>query len=351
MAFANSETTFENIPPTIYTDAVAGLKNKSIFLTGGTGFFGKSLLSVLSLLNDREHLNLRVTILSRDPQEFRNTWKSCGGNIVIEFIQGDISSFVFPKTTFDYVLHFATPASSELERNQPREMLRIISQGATRVLEFCAKNRDCQLLLASSGAVYGAQVPGRTHFSEDDLGTYDLAKASGYAEGKRYSEVLGNLYSQEFGFTHKIARCFAFVGPFLPYSAHFAIGNFIGNAVKGNKIVINGDGSPLRSYLYSDDLAFWLLTVLLKGQSGAPYNVGSAEAFSILQIAEKVKALINPRIEIEIKGAGGDSRAVPYVPSIKKAQDELGLGVWTNIDSAILKTAEAYAGGSINNFR
>jgi dTDP-glucose 4,6-dehydratase len=134
----------------------------------------------------------------------------------------------------------------------------------------------------------------------------------------------------------KIARCFAFVGPYLPLDIHYAIGNFIRDAMKGSPIVIKGDGTPYRSYLYAADLAIWLWTIFLQAESCRPYNVGSENAISIHELAELVRVVVNPDIQIkQMQAMKSGEKAQRYVPSVKRAEKELLLNCCVPLEESI----------------
>jgi len=319
-------------------------RGRSFFITGGTGFFGMWLLESFTCINDSLGLGMSAVVLTRDPAVFALKAPHLTGRADLRFIKGDVRSFTFPVGRFDYVIHAATEASAKLNEEAPHEMLDAIIGGTRRVLDFAAQCGVKKLLLTSSGAVYGKQPSEITHISEDYAGAPDpLLPGSAYGVGKRVSEHMCAVHARQHGYEVKIARCFAFVGPHLPLDTHFAIGNFIRDALCGQPIRVGGDGTPTRSYLYAADLAVWLWTILFLAPSTRAYNVGSAEDMNIKQLAETVAEVVAGGGYVQVAQQAVTGRPVfRYVPSTSRAQIELGLNSLVALSDAIRRTADWY---------
>jgi len=148
------------------------------------------------------------------------------------------------------------------------------------------------------------------------------------------------VHAQQNRYEVKIARCFAFVGLHLPLDTHFAIGNFIRDAIEGEPIQINGDGTSFRSYLYAADLAIWLWTILFKATSLRAYNVGSPMDLSITELARIVNVTLGGHSTVQIARKPDPARPLArYVPAIDRANVELGLQVRIPLVEAIRRTA------------
>ncbi|MDQ2872261.1 MAG: NAD-dependent epimerase/dehydratase family protein, partial [Candidatus Eremiobacteraeota bacterium] len=256
-------------------DALARLRGASLFLTGGTGFIGRWLLAMLARANALHSLDLELTVLTRDVARFSNERPQLAAIRCLRFLEGDVRFFEFPKGRFTHVIHAAADTSVAAD-NRPLELVDTIVGGTRRVLDFALMAEVRRVLMLSSGAVYGAvpaDMPAVDEHYRGACATTD--RRSTYGQAKRLAEQLMTIYAAENGLGTVIARAFAFVGPGLPLDAHFAIGNFIRDAVRGRTIVVRGDGTPMRSYLYSGDLAAWLVKLLVDGTSGEAYNVGS----------------------------------------------------------------------------
>ena len=313
------------------------LRGGRIFITGGTGFFGCWLLESFAWANDRLGLDASALVLTRHLDAFRKKAPHLAIHPAIQFLEGDIRSFDFPNGSFSHIIHAATESSAKLNDEAPLTMFDTIVEGTHHTLEFARCCAAQKFLLTSSGAVYGKQPPEMTHIPEDYPGGPDPTDPrSAYGEGKRAAETLCALYAKQYGFETKIARCFAFVGPYLPLDIHFAIGNFIRDGLRGGPIIIKGDGTPRRSYLYAADLAIWLWTILFKGQSGRPYNVGSDESLSITEVAHRVTEQFSGEIKIEIRGMPDPHKQLErYVPDIQRVRNELNLQPWISLQEGI----------------
>lgn len=316
------------------------LAGSRIFITGGTGFFGRWLLESLAYAVENVQLQTEVVVLTRDPQKFLQSAPAFKNASWLHWVQGDVRNFTIPEGEFTHILHAATEASASLNRDAPLLMLDTITEGTRRVLEMARHVQVKKFLFVSSGAVYGKQPAECVNVPESFLGTADpLLPGNAYSIGKLYAEHVCSLYARQFELPIKIARCFAFVGPYLPLTTHFAIGNFIANALNGEPIHIQGDGTPCRSYLYAADLTAWLWTLLCFGDHGKAYNVGSEESISIAELGKLVSEQVTPALPMSIaKEKNPHAHIERYVPCTARARQELKLETWISLPDAINRT-------------
>jgi UDP-glucuronate decarboxylase len=315
-----------------------------ILLTGGTGFFGRALLRA-RLIQSGAGLEMPpMTVLTRSPEAFLGHYPEFKGLHWLRLHRGDIcepDTLPFG-TSFTHVLHAAADSTFG-PKLTPLQRYDQIVNGTRNLLDLAVVCNAERFLFISSGAVYGPQPAHLDRLSEDWHGIPDpLEPANAYGIAKRAAEHLCALYNHTHRLHTVIARCFAFVGEDLPLDAHFAIGNFIRDALWHDRIVVKGDGMPLRSYLDQRDLAEWLLSLLYNGAAGCAYNVGSDRAYSIAEVACLVRDLVSPEKEVKIEGkVDGNNGRNLYIPCIRRAREELGLEVKISLDAAIRTTAES----------
>ena len=318
------------------------LRGGRLFVTGGTGFVGRWMLETLAAANEELGLGAIATVLSRDPRAFADRASHLAADPAITLVEGDIRSFAFPDGEVTHVLHMATETNVGLSSRMPTLEFDTAVEGTRRVLALAGAKSPRGVLYTSSGAVYGAQPPEVPRVPEDaPLAPPAHDARAAYAHGKRAAEFLCAAANAESGLGVRIARLFAFVGPFLPLDAGYAVGNFLRDALAGEPIRISGDGTPRRSYLYAADLAWWLWTILLAGEPARPYNVGSDADLSVRELAHAVSRTLGHTAGVEVAGTpepGAPARR--YVPDLGRAREELGLSVAVSLEDGVRRTAE-----------
>lgn len=334
-------TDIEAIAQTARADLMA-LREARIFITGGTGYIGRWLLESLCHANRALDLKLEATVLSRRPTEFARKHPHLASDKCINLIAGDVRNFTCCHQGFSHLIHAATDVVAS---TTALDIFDVTVTGTKHVLEFARSQGVGEVLLLSSGAVYG-QFPDHIKRAPESLPCLpDVTTQLGsYGLGKIATEWLGNTYGQQYGFSCKSARVFAQIGPYLQLDAHFAAGNFIRDVLQGESIVIKGDGTAQRSYMYATDMVTWLLAILVRGRAGSAYNVGSEYGVSIQKLAETIVCVAGEeKVDLKVLGHPVPGAASSkYIPDTTLAMKELGLSITVPFEDAIRRTLKWY---------
>jgi dTDP-glucose 4,6-dehydratase len=320
-------------------DDLNALAGSLIFITGGTGFFGKWLLQTISRYNNEFDKKIHALVLSRNPESFIREYPEIGRSRSIEFVIGDVINFDYNGRFCDFIVHAAADATYGRYNASTDGTHDPIVLGALNIVKFAIKSGAKRLLFTSSGAVYGALKADQVPVSE----SHPMNVVPGLANYGRSKLLAEDIILNNNIFEAVIARCFSFCGPYLPLNGPYAFGNFVDDVLNKRTILVNGNGKSIRSYLYASDLAVWLFRLLLRGINGGKYNVGSPVALSICDLAKMISGCSPGKIPWDVLGKNEMTTSY-YVPNVDKARIELGLSVSTSIDQAIIKTIAFYGG-------
>jgi UDP-glucuronate decarboxylase len=324
-------------------------KKARIFITGGTGLFGIWMVSALLRANIYFNLGLEITILTRNQDDFKSRHPTLASAQNVKILVGDVVNFEYPRERYDYLFHFATTTASDTFNGEDQlKKMEMLYLGTKRVLDFAVTSGVKKILFTSSGVVYGSIGSELNGIAENYHGAPDVSRPdAALGEGKRIAEYLCAYYQEKYGISYAIGRCFSFVGPLLPLSLHYAIGNFIKNCIHNEEIIINGDGSPVRSYLYMGDAINWLLQLVLSDKSKSTYNIGSSRSISIENLARLTKDVLASKNKVTIKGlqtsADGNFARNFYIPDISLIKRDFKITESTSLEKSIMKTSQFYA--------
>jgi len=299
-------------------------------VTGGAGFLGSHIVDKLMESNEE--------VICID-----NLYTGTKRNIVkwfnspyFEFIRHDITEPI--QLEVDRIWHLACPASPVHYQSNPIKTAKISFLGTYNMLGL-AKRVGAQFLLASTSEVYGDPEINPQHESyKGNVNT--IGPRSCYDEGKRIAETLCFDYKRMHNLDIKIARIFNTYGERMLPKDGRVVSNFICQALKGNPLTIYGDGSQTRSFCYVDDLIKGLILLMNSSHSG-PINLGNPNEFEIIELANKIKNLINPNIVTVNKKLPEDD-PLQRKPDIKKAKEFLNWEPKINLDIGLIKTIKYF---------
>ena len=316
------------------------LDGAHVLITGASGLIGSWLLE--TLLDAARHfaIDVSVTVLVRDDATFRLRYPHLAASPAITVQRGDVRRFAVPVRAPTHIIHAASAASPARNIEATDDVIEVIEAGTAHVVEMAQQVDAARVLLLSSGSVYGAQA--RPISEADDTLNRGTTIAERIGAAKRRAEQRAEASSGARGVT--IARIFTLFGPRLPINGQFAIGQFLGDALEGRPVRVHGDGTPLRSYLYLADLAAWCWHLLDRDGSVRTFNVGASERISIGDVATRVGGLAGVPVVVATPSVPG-ARPPCYLPSVERAERELGLEAWTSLDNGLARTWSWLRGG------
>lgn len=314
------------------------MRAKSLLLIGGSGFFGKSFLDAHRRRLLKPWSVNSIFVVARSASALRREHPDLVGADVT-LVDADAGR-VDELPVADFVVHAASSTDARRYAEDPKaESANILAAVDNYVRVAERLHRSSKIVFASSGAVYGQQPADLLKISEDfapGVAGEVADHKRDYAKAKRLSEARIAALGAS-GISTAVARCFAFIGHYLPRDQHFAVGNFLADGLAGRPIKVAARKAVYRSYMHADDLVRWLMTLAdAADREGRAYNVGSEEAKTMGEIARIVADRFRVPAEVPLVT---DPAVDRYVPSTARARTELGLDLLFDLASAVDEVA------------
>ena len=301
---------------------------KTNLITGGSGFLGSHLAK--RLLEKGEEVICLDNFFTGSKKNLEELFKFKN----FEFIRHDVTEPI--KLEVDNIWHLACPASPIHYQFNPIKTTKTSFLGTYNMLGL-AKRVGAKMLLASTSEIYGD--PEEHPQKESYKGSVNtIGIRSCYDEGKRVAETLCADYQRVHGLEVKIMRIFNTYGPKMRFDDGRVISNFIFQALKDQRITLYGDGSQTRSFCYVDDLIEGMI-LLMDSNYKYPMNIGNPNEFSIKELANLIRNLVNPNLELEYKQLPEDDPK-QRKPSIKLAKEVLNWEPKIELEEGLLKTID-----------
>lgn len=270
------------------------LKNKTVFVAGANGYVPQFFIHGLLMRNDLFNDKIKVVAMCRSAERAALRFLEYEEREDFILYLGDVRDSIDYKEEIHYVIHAASPANMKVRYENLIEVFDANVMGCRNLLEL-TKEKGAEFLFISSVDIYG-KPDGANRLVEQYTGELDpLNPRNVYSCAKRAAETLCACYVNQ-GVVCKIVRPFQILGSGIELDDGRLHADFISQLLKGNNIVLKGDGTPKRTFMYITDAIIGMLTVMIEGQSGEAYNVVCEEGeATVLELAKIMASNIEGR--------------------------------------------------------
>jgi dTDP-glucose 4,6-dehydratase len=294
--------------------------NSRILVLGGTGFLGSWLVESLLQINKQSNLNLQIHVPARNASKLTYLSEK---NLQVYPHDFGSEKFLGAKGDFDYIFHALTPTVSD-------DLDPVLSITKFLLQDIEEWKLPPRLVHLSSGAVYPKSIASIGPIAEQEVSLSTDLTRYGTLKWKLEQEIISKTQS---GIINGISpRLFAFAGPRIPLDAHFAIGNFMSQGIRGKDILVQGNSQTVRSYLHPVDAVIWLLKSAVIKENEL-LHIGSENGFSMATIAEKVARIFDVNTIL----SGSEQEASIYYPSTFLTRKTLDCSEEIDLDNAITR--------------
>lgn len=312
------------------------IKGKKIFITGGAGFIGSTLIGRLVEHNQIvAYDNLARNALQSQAYKNHSNLKLIVGDVL------DYDSLVKAMAGADLVVHCAAIAGIDTVVKSTVKTMRVNMVGSANVLEAASKLEHCDRVVCfSTSEVFGTNAFRSSELDKTSIGKVGEARWT-YAVSKLAEEHLAIAYYQDQWLPVTVVRPFNVYGP--GQVGEGALRTFVIRALKNETIQINGDGTQIRAWCYVDDMVRGTLLCLEHPKAiGESFNIGNQRAVTtIYGLANTVIRVLGSKSKIEF--VYKDYADVELrIPNVSKARDLIGFEAEVDLDEGIQRTAEYY---------
>lgn len=325
-------------------DGLIELYNSSVMITGASGMIGSYFIYTLMKLNEDYNANIKIIPLVRNLKKLNEEIVS--KEYIFPIVQ-DVTEKINYKDDVDYIIHAASPASPKIMKEKPVETNFANTLGTANTLMFAKDHNTRKYLFISSREIYGAPLENQEYFKEDSFGIIDqLVPRNAYAEGKKAAENMCVGFKKEYGLDTKIVRLAHTYGPGMSVDDGRVQADFLKNLLNEEDIVLNSDGSSIRTYTYISDAISAMFKIILKSNEMV-YNVSDERnEVSIRELAEtmiKITPENKLKLVFNIKNDDNDLGYAPFkfgLLSSEKIRNELNWNAKYSVFEGFKRTLE-----------